>query len=114
MGSAEFEVPAGTLVLQATLRGGDGDADFALFGPGVFGLALGLDSTETLSVSEPPPGSWGIDVIGASDYTGVSLEVSFPVPTLIDTNGEWTDLSGEETSETFYRVAPGITSPATL
>ncbi len=51
-------------------------------------------------------------VIAASTYADVSLEASFPVPTLIDPNGEWTDLSGEKTSETFYRVTvpPGAAS----
>ncbi len=113
LGPAEFEVPAGTLVLQVRLRGGTGDADFVLTGPdGLLRVSAGLDTTETFSVSSPQPGLWALVVIAASTYADVSLETSFPVPTLIDANGEWTNLSGEETSETFYRVVVprGITS----
>ena len=112
LGLAEFGVPPGTPVLQVKLRGGDGDADFSLFGPGVFALAVEPGTTKTFSISEPIPTLWAIFVTADETYAGVSLEASFPIPTLIDANTTLMDLSGEETSETFYRVVvpPGTTS----
>ena len=111
-GLAEFGVPPNTPVLQVKLRGGDGDADFSLSGPGVFALAVGPGTTKTFSISEPIPSLWAIFVTADETYAGVSLEASFPIPTLIDANTTLMDLSGEETSETFYRVVvpPGTTS----
>ena len=112
-GVAEFDVPIGTPVVQVTLRGGNGDPDFLLLGPdGVLRLSVETDTPQTFSVSAPRTGPWEIVVIGQTTYADVSLEASCPVPTLIGANTEMKDLSGEATSETFYRVMipPGTAS----
>ena len=104
-GNALLEVPHDAPVLQVKLRGGSGDPGFLLIGPDrSFRFSFGPGSTETVSVSTPQAGFWNIIVESPTPYAGVSLEASFPLPTPIEANANLTGLSGERTSETFYRV----------
>ena len=117
LGSALMEVPPDMPVLQVTLRGGIGNPDLFLLEPfGFFPkVSIEPDTTETVSVSAPEAGVWLIGIVaaapetddagGSTAYAGVSLEASLPVPTLIDADAQLPNLSGEKTSETFYRVA---------
>jgi len=106
LGIATVEVAAGTPVLQVTLRGGTGDADFVLTDPRgvVFGISDRNGTTETISVSGPMPGTWLVAVLGFASYSNVTLAAALPVPTLLAGNAMLTGLSGDATSETFYRV----------
>ena len=111
-----MEVPPDMPVLQVTLRGGSGSPDLLLIEPFGFFPKVSMQpgTTETISVSEPEAGVWDIGVIGGGStvYAGVSLEASLPVPTLIGDDTRLPNLSGEKTSETFYRVVvpPGTHS----
>lgn len=116
LGSAFMEVPPDMPVLQVTLRGGSGNPDLFLMEPFGFFPKVSMEpgATETISVSAPRAGVWDI-VVSAGDataYAGVSLEASLPVPALIGEDTQLPNLSGEETSETFYRVSipPGTFS----
>lgn len=106
-GLASVTVPPNTQVLQVTLRGGSGDADLYLTDPDGdwYGRSLRFGNAETLTVAAPRAGEWRIEVQGYKDYAGVSLTASFPTPILVPANTTRSNLSGEEGSETFYRVA---------
>lgn len=99
-------VPAGSVVLQVTTRGAQGDVDIYVEDPD--GLPVGLStrdgSTETLSIPSPKPGRWRIVVFGYTSYSGIRLTASLPVPALLSANGFKRGLSGDESSEIFYRI----------
>lgn len=116
LGRAFMEVPPDMPVLQVTLRGGSGNPGLLLIEPFGFLPKVSMEpgTTETISVSEPEAGVWNLGVFGglSTPYAGVTLEASFPVPTLIGEDSQLPNLSGERTSETFYRVVvpPGTYS----
>ena len=116
LGRAFMEVPPDMPLLQVTLRAGSGNPDLLLIEPFGFFPKVSLQpgTAETISVSAPEAGAWNIGVSGGGSiaYAGVSLEASFPVPTLIGEDTRLPNLSGEKTSETFYRVVvpPGTHS----
>ncbi|MCW5980904.1 MAG: M36 family metallopeptidase [Bryobacteraceae bacterium] len=103
-GFAEVTVPAGTPILQVTLRGGIGNPDlFALSPSNDFHLSMESGATETISVPLPTAGLWTIAVFGASTYSATTLQASLPAPKLIEPNAA-VEISGEATSQSFYRV----------
>src|SRR5262249_49560696 len=104
-GFATITVPAGTPVLQVKLRGGSGDADLYVKNPaGVYSASARDGNIETLSYSNPQPGQWQIEIDGFAAYSGVSLSASLITPTLLSPNSSLSNLAGDFTSETFYRV----------
>jgi Zn-dependent metalloprotease len=110
VGFAHMAVPDGTPVLQVTLRGGIGDADLILIGPDGSGYVSANDQTnaETISVPNPPAGTWTIAVVAYQAYSQVTLNSSLITPTLLSDNITLTGLSGDFTGETFYRIpVPG-------
>jgi Fungalysin metallopeptidase (M36)/Bacterial pre-peptidase C-terminal domain/Fungalysin/Thermolysin Propeptide Motif len=106
VGNARIIVPAGLPVLQFKLRGGSGDADILIEEPDGFPSASFQDgNTETLSFANPKPGEWLITVLGYQSYAGASLAAAFITPTPVPPNTSLSGLSGDFTSETFYRVS---------
>jgi uncharacterized protein (TIGR03437 family) len=104
-GFAWIEVPAGTPVLQITLRGGTGDADLGVMHPnGTLDLSDRDGNNETLTFPNPQAGRWQVNVEGFRDYAGVSLTASLITPALLSPNTEVTGLSGVISSETLYRI----------
>jgi hypothetical protein len=104
LGYAAINVPAGTPVLQVTLRGGTGDADLLVLGPTGDPAASGQDGNfETLSFANPDPGEWQVLVYGFQSYSNVRLVSNLITPTLVSANTTLSDLNGDLTSETFYR-----------
>ena len=104
-GFAAVAVPEGSPVLQVTLRGGSGDPDLVLVGPGDSPAAsFSAGTTETISVSAPRPGFWFVLVDGFAAYSGVQLKAVLPDPTLVAGSGSVENLSGDRTSETFFRI----------
>jgi len=104
-GFATIVVPPGTPVLQVKLRGGTGDADLNVINPaGVYSASFQDGDTETLSYANPPPGEWQVEVDGFDAYSGVSLSVSLITPTPLSANSSLSNLAGDFTSETFYRI----------
>ena len=104
-GFAALAVPDESPVLQVTLRGGSGDPDLVLVGPGDSPAAsFSAGTTETISVAAPQPGFWFVVVDGFSAYSDVQLQAALPDPTSVAGNGSVSDLSGDRSSETFFRV----------
>jgi len=104
-GAARIVVPPGVPVLQVRTRSGTGDSDLAVVDPdGNFSASVNDGTTETLSFANPQSGEWQIVVFGYAEYFGVSLTASLITPTAVSANGSLTNLSGDDTSETFYRV----------
>jgi hypothetical protein len=106
-GFALINVPTGTPVLQATLRDGTGDPDLGLFGPdGSFFSSQDFgDSTETISLSNPKPGLWLVEVYGNTTYSAVTLKGGAITPPLLSANSTMSALSGDLSSETFFRIS---------
>ena len=111
-GIATIDVPANTLVLQATLRGGTGDADLYAIDPDGRSIAYGARTglSETLSISAPKAGRWAVPVYGYQAYSGKLLATEFPVPKVL-TNSVPVAVAGVESSESYWRIAvpPGTT-----
>jgi len=106
-GYATIVVPAGAAYLQITLRGGTGDADLFLAQPnGAFvGVSARNGNSETLTIPAPAPGIWGIEVDAYRLYDGLTLLAALPAPPTLDfPDFTLTDLSGDATSETIYKV----------
>jgi Zn-dependent metalloprotease len=107
-------VPSGVRILQVKLRAGSGDADLVLYNPqGVLTAVSANDgNSETLSLADPTPGPWLVEVDGYQAYSGVTLSANLVTPTPISANVSLSNLSGDRTSETFYRITvpPGVTS----
>lgn len=112
-GFAAISIPAGTPVLQVTTRGGFGDADIWLANPN--GLYVGRSSRdgnlETLSIAAPAAGVWIVEVDAYRGFGGVSLTAATPVPRLLTLPAVLEGQSGEETSETFYRLTVAPNTP---
>jgi len=104
---ASIDVPDNTLVLQVSLRGGIGDADLYVTDPnGLYvGESFRVGNTETLSIPTPKAGTWGVEVNGYRNYSGVQLLGVIPTPAPIPFPGTLTGLSGDFTSETYYKVS---------
>jgi hypothetical protein len=104
-GYATISVPPGAPVLQFKIRAGSGDADMYVVNPNGFIYdSLQDGNTETVSFSNPISGDWLVLVDGYDTYAGVSLTASAITPTPISANTPLTNLNGEFTSETFYKV----------
>ena len=106
LGYATVAVPAGTPVLQVTLRGGGGDEDIVLYDPNglMAGVSERIGTAETLSIPAPAAGQWLIEIDGYRDYWGVSLTATTPVPRVLTIPATLSGLSGDFTSETFFQV----------
>jgi uncharacterized protein (TIGR03437 family) len=105
MGNATFTAPAGSTVLQVTLRGGSGDADLFVFDPSGNGAAsFRIGNSETLTFPIPAAGVWQIIVDGYLAYSGVSLTAALNTAAPLGANASLTGLSGVIGSETLYRV----------
>jgi uncharacterized protein (TIGR03437 family) len=113
-GYARFTVAAGIPVWQLTLRGGQGDPDVLVVNPDGAAVKASerLGAIETLSLPSPKTGVWRIVVGGFESYSGVALAAATPVPALMPGKGSKTGLSGELSTETFFRVTvpPGATA----
>ncbi len=105
-GMASLQVPGGSTVLQATLRGSKGDADLTLLGPDglVYAETGRTGSYETISVAEPTAGRWFIIAYAYSAVEELQLAASLPEPKLISGNAKYPALDADQSSETFYRV----------
>jgi Zn-dependent metalloprotease len=104
-GYAMISVPSATPVLQVKLRSGTGDADLAVISPiGTVAQSIRDGNTETLSFANPLAGIWQVVVVGFQSYASVSLSAALITPTTISANSSFSGLSGDFTSETFYRV----------
>jgi hypothetical protein len=104
-GFATINVPARTPVLQVKMRGGSGDADLFVKDPsGAYSMSAQEGTTETISFANPAPGVWQVEVDAFTDYAGVALTASMAPPTVFNPNSPLTNLSGDFTSETFYRI----------
>ncbi|MBI4877488.1 MAG: M36 family metallopeptidase [Acidobacteria bacterium] len=106
-GTASILVPGGTPVLQVLLRGENGDGDLVLLDPDGFPDAdtPRSGSFETISVATPAPGRWLVGISAFTALDDIQLTARMPAPTLISGNGRYDRLSGDKSSETFYRVA---------
>jgi hypothetical protein len=72
-------VPTGTRVLRARLRGGRGDADLILLyhKPGFpFAVSEDVGNNEDATVTSPTPGRWFVGVAGFEAFDGVTLSVT--------------------------------------
>ena len=104
-GFAWIDVPAGTQVLQITLRNGTGDADLGVMHPNAAFDSSDRDgNNETLTFPNPQAGRWQVEVDGFHDYAGVSLTASLITPALLSPNTQVTGLSAVISSETLYRI----------
>lgn len=106
IGTATIDVPANTLLLQVTMRGGTGNADLFLRDPSgaLFAVSFRNGNTETMSVSGPAAGRWAIQPYGYDKYSGVSLTATFPTPTVILPNTSASNLSDVGSGQKFFRV----------
>ncbi len=113
-GFASINVPAGTLVLQVTLRRGTGDPDILLIDPvgNFYGITDRIGPTETISAAAPRPGRWLAVVLAFTAYASVEFMADLPTPTLVTGSTTLAGLSGEVSTELFYRVVvpPGAGS----
>jgi uncharacterized protein (TIGR03437 family) len=93
-------VPEGTAVLRIAASGGTGDVDvfvrrgsvpvcqsLALIFLGAGGcefdeLSIEDGNEEAIEIANPEPGEWYIDLMGFEAYSGLSLRVEFPQPTI--------------------------------
>jgi uncharacterized protein (TIGR03437 family) len=100
-----IDVPAGTPVLQVTLRNGSGDADLMVSDPtGDFETSKRSGNNETLTFPNPKAGRWQVEVDGFQAYAQTSLTASLITPAPLSPNTQLTGLSGVISSETMYRV----------
>ena len=113
-GYATITVPPNTPVLQVTMRGGSGDPDLDVLNPDGLEYLSARDksTTETLSFPNPEPGQWQVQGLGYTSYASVSLTASLIIPAVVGFNSTLSGLSGNTSSETFYRVT--VPSGATL
>ena len=103
-GLAYFNVPAGTQILQVTLRGGTGDPDLYVVDPdGYYGYSAREGSSETITYVNPKAGWWWAEVDGYYAYSGVRLTASFVTPETL-TSGTRAGLSGVVGSELLYKI----------
>ena len=103
-GLAQITVPAGTPVLQVTLRDGIGDADLSVLSPDGDVEFSGRDgNNETLLFAAPKAGVWQIAVLGYAAYAGVKLTGTLVTPAVLGLNAT-VSLSGLASSETLFRV----------
>jgi len=112
-GLALINVPQNTPVFQAKMRGGTGDGDLEVVNSvGLAGYGGLEGNTETLSFPNPRSGIWAVYVLAYQAYSGVSLTGSLITPALLGPNSTMSGLSGDDTSETFYRITvpPGADS----
>ena len=101
-----IDVPAGTPVLQLTSRGGTGDVDLGLVGPGGE-IEIAEPRTgqfETYTVGNPSPGRWIGFIVANRAFEDATITATLPVPRLIKGNDSLLGLAGDPSSETFYRV----------
>jgi uncharacterized protein (TIGR03437 family) len=91
-------VPEGVSALRIAASGGTGDADLfvrrgavpvcqdllLIFSGGCEFDELSIEqgNDEVIEIANPEPGEWYIDVVGFAAYSGVSLTVEFPQPTI--------------------------------
>jgi hypothetical protein len=106
MGFAVIEVPANSSVLQVLTRGGTGDVDIWVYDPDGFaaGLSARDGNIETLSFPNPKTGLWLIEVDGFETYANVALRAALITPTPLSSTTSLTGLSGDLSSETYYRI----------
>ena len=117
VGYRGVHVPANSSVLQVLTRGGTGDVDIFVYDPDGFaaGLSVRDGNIETLSFPAPKAGLWLVEVDGYHTYANVALRAALITPTLLSSNTSLTGLSGEVSSETYYRVTvPAGTGQLTI
>jgi hypothetical protein len=106
----QFDVPAGQSNLQIEMSGGTGDAD----------LYVRLKSApttteydyrrveggnnETVTVENPPAGTWFVMIRGHSNYAGVTLKASWGNVTTLQDEVPVKGLAGALDSETFFKI----------
>ena len=104
-GFAGYRVPSGTQLLQATIRGSNGDADLYIQDP-----SNNLDSStrdgsnETLTYVNPATGVWLVFVDSYAAYSNAVLTVGPVTPTVITGSVTLPNLSGVLGSETYYKI----------
>ncbi|MEX2302154.1 MAG: M36 family metallopeptidase [Bryobacterales bacterium] len=103
-GYAGFTVGPGTPLVQITLRGGSGDPDLVVYGPDMtVADSFRVGTEETISIVDPAPGMWLVEVGSAAEFRGVRLAVQFPTASQLAANSRAANLQGPLSSETFYR-----------
>ena len=70
-----FAVPAGQSLLEIKVSGGTGDCDLEVSNSagGVNRYSLNSGNSETIRISEPPEGTWMVNLIYKRDVSGLSL-----------------------------------------
>ncbi len=104
-GFATLEVPANTAAVQATLRGGSGDADLVLLSGSNDYYSERDGNNETLTLANPPAATVYVLAYAYEAYSNVALTASALAPPALDPNAAVKGLSGVEGSETLYRIA---------
>ncbi len=82
----EIEIPEGAETFTLSTTGGSGDVDLLLsqgivptcplagFGPCVFDeLSIELDNEENITITDPPPGTWYLNMQAVESYANVTL-----------------------------------------
>ena len=112
-GFAYFDVPPGTPALQIRMRptgeteGDDlGAALLSLYGPDLR-LAHGVvadELTGTLTIDRPRPGEWLLVTGALTEYRNAALTFEATAAADLELDEPMRGLSGDETSETFFRI----------
>jgi Zn-dependent metalloprotease len=105
-GYATIKVPSNTPILQVTIRGGSGTPALVAISPdGFAAISERNGPTQTLSWPNPKAGQWQILGGGVTAYSGVSLTASLITPPVLGFDSTLSGLSGDTTSENFYRIS---------
>jgi hypothetical protein len=115
-----FTVPPGALAFTVTTSLGSGECDLYLMrdrwaSRSLYALSSRSDGTaETITVDENPEGTWYVLLDGRSHFPGVTLEVSFLSPVLLENDVPEKNVGGDPGSLRFYKftVPPGQSSSA--
>ena len=92
--------------LQVTTRGGSGDVDVEVDGPGESFVSERFGPNETITVPNPAfPRFWFVTVTGFSSYQSVVFMANFVSPTAASIGSEVGPVTGSPSSETFYKIS---------
>ncbi len=103
-GLVAFFVPENTRIMQLTLRGGTGNLDASLIGPGAFVISERPGTDETLTVANPGAGVWigFVDALSASE--NVNIRFNYPTARTLVPNTTFSDISRPTSSESYFVV----------
>ena len=106
LGFAAVDLRSTPDVMQVTLNGGSGDADLFLVSStgSPAGTSSRVGTNEVLSKSRPVSGAWFVGVVGAQDFTGAEIRVSFPTPREVAFNSPLNLDAAPSGGESFFVV----------